>query len=223
MKQLVLFLILVCEISKADLFGADLPLLTQILTNAIQQLSKLNDVVKSGTDSLNLMKEIHKGINDSLNMLKTADPNLNPGIYKDWENAQRALSEIERIYGDIPKSTSETQIQKDSDQSVAEAVALNNAIYNYTKDIDKLGEDIKSASHSVSPGGAQKLTAETLGVMLHVMNAGLRAQATALKLQAQGMAIQNRKEKAETKHSLSNIKSIEKEYGRKAKFEIPRF
>lgn len=207
----------------ADLFGGDVAVLTQILANALQQLAKLNSILKSGTDSLNLMREIHKGINDSLNMIRTIDPSWNPGIYREWENVDRALAELERIYGSIPGSTSESRVQKDSDQSVAEAVALNNSIYQYTKEIDRLGEEIKSASHAVSPGGAQKLTAQSLGVMLHVMNASLRAQATSLKLQAQTMAVQNRRDKEETRHSMSSIHSIQKEYGRKAKFDIPRF
>lgn len=143
--------------SRADLFGGDVAVLTQILANALQQLAKLNSILKSGNDSLNLMREIHKGINDSLNMIRTIDPNWNPGIYQDWENVDRALSELERIYGSIPTSTTESRVQKDSDQSIAEAVALNNSIYQYTKEIDRLGEEIKGASHAVSPGGAQKL------------------------------------------------------------------
>jgi hypothetical protein len=209
--------------ARGDLFGGDVAVLTQILANAIQQLAKLNSIVKSGSDSLNLMREIHKGINDSLNMIRTIDPNWNPGVYREWENVDRALSELERIYGSIPTATTESRVQKDSDQSVAEAVALNNSIYQYTKEIDRLGEEIKAASHAVSPGGAQKLTAQSLGVMLHVMNASLRAQATSLKLQAQTMAVQNRRDKEGTRHSVSAIHSIQKEYGRKAKFAIPRF
>src|SRR5690606_24384778 len=120
---------------------------------------------------LNLMREIHKGINDSLNMIRTIDPNWNPGTHREWENVDRALPELERIYGSIPAATAESRAQEDSDQSVAEAVALNNSIYQYTRAFDRLGEEIKSASHVVSPGGAQKLTAQSLGVMLHVMNA----------------------------------------------------
>jgi hypothetical protein len=212
-----------CLSARGDLFGGDVAVLTQILIQAIQQLSTLNSILQTGGDTLGLMRDINKGINDSLNMLRTIDPNWNPGIYGDWANAQKAFGEIERIYGSVPGSTSETTVQRDVDQSVAEAVTLNNAIYDYTREIDRVGEEIKSASHTVSPGGAQKLTAESLGVMLHVMNSSLRAQATALKLQAQSMGIQNRRDKEQTRHTVNSTNSIQQAFGRKAKFQLPRF
>ena len=62
---------------------------------------------------------------------------------------------------------------------------MNNSIYDYTAQLDKIGEEIKQYSHAVSPGGAQKLTAQSLGVVVHVMNEQLRATATGLKMQAQ--------------------------------------
>jgi len=222
-RIIVMGLMSVCLSARGDLFGGDVAVLTQILVNAIQQLSTLNSMLQTGGDTLGLMRDINRGINDSLNMIRTIDPNWNPGLYGDWENVQRALDEVERIYGSVPGSTSETKVQKDLDQSVAEAVTLNNAIYDHTREIDKLGEDIKAASHTVSPGGAQKLTAETLGVMLHVMNSSLRAQATAMKLQAQSMGIQNRRDKEQTRHTVSSTNSIQQAFGRKAKFQLPRF
>ena len=222
-RIIVMGLMSVCLSARGDLFGGDVAVLTQILVNAIQQLSTLNSMLQTGGDTLGLMRDINRGINDSLNMIRTIDPNWNPGLYRDWENMQRALDQVEQIYGAVPGSTSETRVQRDLDQSVAEAVTLNNAMYNYTREIDKLGEEIKVASHTVSPGGAQKLTAETLGVMLHVMNSSLRAQATALKLQAQSMGIQNRRDKETTKHTVTSTHSIQQAFGRKAKFQLPRF
>lgn len=222
-KLFVSLLFLICSPTRADLFGGDVAVLMQILANALQQLATLNSILQTGGDTLGLIRDINKGINDSLNMIRTIDPNWNPGLYGDWENVQRAIEQVEQIYGSVPGSTSETKVQRDLDQSVAEAVTLNNAIYDHTREIDKLGEEIKAASHTVSPGGAQKLTAQTLGVMLHVMNSGLRAQATALKLQAQSMGIQNRRDKETTRHTVSSIQSIQQALGQKAKFQLPRF
>lgn len=222
-KSFLILALLLCPYLRADLFGGDVAMLTQILANAIQQLASLNDILKTGDDSLNLLRDIHRGINDSLELMRTIDPNWNPGIYKEWQSVETALGDIERIYGSIPVGTTEAKVQTDSDRSVAEAITLNNSIYEYSKQIDRLGEEIKSASHRVSPAGAEKLTAEALGVMLHVLNSSLRAQATSLKLQAQTMAVQNRRDKEETRHQVSTINAIKKEYGRKAKFKIPRF
>ena len=68
--------------------------------------------------------------------------------------------------------------------------------------LDQIGEEIKRYSHSVSPGGAAKLTAESMGVMIHVMNQQMRAQGQGLKLQAQTLAIQNKKDKDQTDQYL---------------------
>ena len=146
--------------SRADFFGGDVVVLTQILANALQQLIQLKQILSEGQDSLNLMRDINRGINDSLNLIRTVYPNADPGLYRDWDKVQNAMSGIERIYGAVTPST-EAPIQRDTDQSVGEAIALNNSIYKYTHDIDEIGETIKQYSHTVSPGGAQKLTAES--------------------------------------------------------------
>jgi hypothetical protein len=208
--------------AKADLFGADVGVLTSILAEAIQQLSTLQSIVGTGQDTLGLMRDIHKGINDSLNMLKTVNPS-DPGTYADWQKAYDSLRKLKQIYGETVDSP-EAGIQNDADQSVAEAISLNNSIYRQAEQTDEIGEQVKDYSHSASPDGAQKLTAQTLGVMIHVMNSSARAQATGLKLQAQTLAIQNRKNKEETKALLNTSDSLTKAFAnQKMGFQLPRF
>lgn len=208
---------------KADMFGGDVVVLTQILANAIQQLVQLKSVVQNGQDSLGLLRDINRGINDSLNLMKTISPNLDPGIYKDWEQVSAALGKLEAIYG-IAIESNDSRVQRDADRSVAEAVSLNNSIYQYTKSIDEIGEMIKLQSHAVSPGGAAKLTAQSLGVMLHLQNEMLRTQASGLKLQAQSLAIQNRKDKERTRQMVAGANDLNSAMANKnPKFILPRF
>lgn len=209
--------------AKASIFGEENIVLAQILANAIQQLAQLKNLLDSSQDSLNLLRDVNRGINDSLYLIKTISPNTNPGLYKDWEKVSDAITKIENIYG-IAIESNDLQVQKDTDQNVAEAVALNNSIYKYTKTIDEIGELIKSQSHAVSPGGAAKLTAQSMGVMLNLQNEMLRTQATALKLQAQSLAIQNRKDKHQTKQMVSDVENIKSALtGVKPKFKLPQF
>ena len=180
--------------ARASIFGEENIILAKILANALQQLAQLQNILNTGRDNLNLLRDINRGINDSLSLIRTISPNTDPGLYKDWEKVSDALSKIERIYGVVVDSQ-DSRVQRDTDQSIAEAVSLNNSIYKYTKMIDEVGELIKSQSHAVSPGGAAKLTAQSLGVMLNLQNEVLRTQATGLKLQAQTLSLQNRKDK----------------------------
>jgi hypothetical protein len=208
---------------KASIFGEENIVLAQILANAIQQLAQLKDILDNGKDYLSLIRDINRGINDSLYLIKTISPNTNPGLYKDWEKVSDALNKIESVYG-IVIDSHDFQVQKDTDQSVAEAIALNNSIYKYTKTIDEIGELIKDQSHSVSPGGAAKLTAQSLGVMLNLQNEMLRTQASGLKLQAQALAIQNRKDKHQTKQMVTEADNIRSALvGVKPQFKTPKF
>lgn len=208
---------------RADMFGADVAVLAQILYNAVQQLYQLKQVVDAGKSNLNLMEEINRGINDSLSVAQTVFPNVDPGMFKDWNTVQAALRQLQAIYGMVPNSV-DAQVQRNTDQSVAEAVSLNNSIYEYSKNIDAIGEQINSYSHAVSPGGATKLTAQGVGIMLNVMNQSLRAQATGLKLQAQAVAQQNRKEKLSTENYLSDANDLSSAMNTQdTNFRVPRF
>ena len=209
--------------ARADMFGGDVVVLTQILANSVQQLVQLKQLFENGRDSLALVKDINRGINDSLNMISTMGVHVDPGIYRNWSNIQNAMQGVEQIYGAIPNSKNKT-IQTHVDQNVAEAITLNNSIYTYTKELDRIGEQIKTYSHTVSPGGAQKLTAESMGVMINVMNQNLRTQATGLKLQAQALALQNAKDKEQAKHMSDTTQKLSQAMKMQdTSFKLPRF
>ena len=221
--MLIFTLSLSAEPARGDMFGADVAVLSQILIQAIEQLVQLEQIFKTGSDQLAMMRDINRGVNDSLNLMRTISPNTNPGIFSDWQNASQAMQVLTDVYGSVVPSK-DANIQTNTDQSVAEAVALNNSIYAYSQDIDEIGEEIKSDSHVTSPGGAQKLTAESMGVMLHVMNTSLRAQATSLKLQAEVLAVQNHKDKEATRETLEASQALTNAIQTQdPKFETPRF
>ena len=223
-KILMLSSLLLCPPSaKASMFGEETVVLAQILANAVQQLIQLKNLLDNGKDSLNLLQDINRGINDSLNLIRTISPNSDPGLYRDWQKVSEALSKLETIYG-VAIESRDLKVQNDTDQSVAEAVAHNNSVYKYTKTIDEIGELIKVQSHQTSPGGAAKLTAQSLGVMLNLQNEMLRTQATGLKLQAQTLALQNRKDKERTRQMVDGTEKLTNALAAQSpKFELPRF
>ena len=209
--------------SNADMFGGDVAVLVQILANALKQLVELQQLLENGKDTLGLLKDINRGINDSMAILDTLAPYIDPGLYKELKKVQAVALHLQEAYGAVVDSP-EAKVQSDTDQVVAEGIAMNNSIFDYTAQLDKIGEEIKQYSHVVSPGGAQKLTAQSLGVMVHVMNEQLRATATGLKMQAQAMAVQNRKEKTETAEYLNQMHTLQNAMQRNdINFQFPRF
>ncbi len=223
MKKLILILVLsMATPARADLFGGDVAVLTQILANALIQLQQLRSILGTASGELDLIRQINQGINDSLNLIQTLTPNLDPGIYRDW-TTQDAVSKLQSLYGTVVNSP-DAQVQNDTDETIAEAVSFNNSYYKYTAQLDQVGEQIKVASHAVSPGGASKLTAQALGLVIEVLNQSLRAQATALKLQGQALALTNKREKDETKNFLEASDELNTAVkSEKVDFSVPRF
>jgi hypothetical protein len=209
--------------ARGDVWGADVAVLAQILQQTILELAQLKSILQSGNDTLGLLQDINRGINDSLRMADTLGIRVDPGLYRELHHVNEALRLVEDTYGrpvDSPIATT----QRNTDQTVAEAISFNNELNDYAKHLDEIGEEIKSYSHSVSPGGATKLTAESVGVLIHVMDQQLRATGQGLKLQAQAMAVQNKKEKDQTAQYISEGKALqERMTALNPNFQVPRF
>lgn len=209
--------------ARADIYGGDVIILAQILSNALQQLAQLRAILQSGNDTLGLLQDINRGINDSLRLAETLGVHIDPGIYRELRQIDQAVSSVETLFGravDSPLAT----VQRNTDQTVAEAITFNNDLNDYTQKLDRVGEEIKQFSHSVSPGGAAKLTAESLGVLIHVLNQQIRATGLGLKLQAQTLALQNKKEKDKTEQYLKEGQRLKQKMQTvSASFTAPRF
>ena len=208
---------------RCDMWGADIPILMDILAQDVQQLIQLKAMLQNSGDTLDLLREINRGINDSLSMAQTLGLRVDPGIYRDLRTVDQATQGLESIYGTVTDSQV-APVQRNTDQTIAEAISFNNDLNDYAFRLDQIGEQIKQYSHSVSPGGAEKLTAESLGVMIHVLNQQMRAQGQGLKLQAQAMAIANKKEKDQTSEYLNEGQNLKmKMVNLNPEFKVMRF
>ncbi|MCB0444906.1 MAG: hypothetical protein KDC68_04490 [Gelidibacter sp.] len=209
--------------AKADLWGGDVVVLVKILANAIAQLQQMKQMVGSAQDSLNLARDLNRGINEVLNLMKTAFPESDLGIYKDWDNLQSALKEMESIYGSA-LSAKQFAYQGHLDQSVAEAILLYNSITKHSKKVDIIGENVKAQSRNASPKGAVKLQAQVSGVQLHVANQSLRTQGAILKLEAQNSALRNKQQKDEIRFFLESADKLKRAMEEhEPSYDTPRF
>jgi hypothetical protein len=209
--------------ARGDMFGGDIVVLSQILAQTVQELTQLKAMLQNGKDTLGLLQDVNRGINDSLRMADTLGLRIDPGLYRDLRKVDQALSTVEQLYG-RPIDSLIANVQRNTDQTVAEAISFNNDLNEYARNVDNVGEQIKSFSHSVSPGGATKLTAESVGVLIHVADQQLRATGQSLKLQAQAMAIQNKREKDLTEQYVKEGRALqERMTSMAATFDVPRF
>ncbi len=179
---------------KADIFGGDVAVLIQILANALQQLAQLRQILSTGSDTLGLLRDINRGIRDGLAVIQIINPKLNPGLYGDVRDADRALKIITDLYGKVP-ATSQARLESAQDQSVAESIAMNGSLSQYADQVDAESQRILAHAKVVNPQGAAKLQAQSLAVLIGVTTQVLRTNSTMLKMMAQNMAVENRHSK----------------------------
>lgn len=218
MKKVFLAMILsitliVPKPAKADLFGGDVVVLTQILLNAIQQLAQLQQILTTGGDTLGLLREVNRGIKDGISALQMINPRFNPGIYGNLENADQVLRIIDDLYGRIPQ-TAEMRLQKAQDLSASESISMNGTLFRFADQADEESKRIFAHSQNVNPQGAAKLTAQSLAVLIGVSTQVLRTNSMMLKAMGENMALQNRKEKLQSSQFKAQYDGLSNGLGR---------
>ena len=183
--------------ARADFWGGDVVVLTQILANALQQLAQLRSMVNNGSNTLGLLQDINRGIRDGLSVMQMLNPKFNPGLYGDLSTADSVMAIITNLYGSIPQ-TSEYRLQQAQDQSVAESIAMNGTMFQFADQADNESHRIFDHSQVVSPQGAAKLTAQSVAVLIGVSTQVLRTNSMMLKMMSENMALSNRHEKLES-------------------------
>ncbi|MBL7545510.1 MAG: hypothetical protein JNL11_16950 [Bdellovibrionaceae bacterium] len=202
--------------AKADMFGGDVVVLTQILAQAIQTVLTLKSVLENGKDTLNLMRDINSGVRSGLDLIRIINPNFNPGVYGNLKDADSVLRAIQAIYGNVPTGMDE-DLMKSQDQSVAEVIAMNRNLYDYADQVDREREKILFHAQVVSPQGAGKLQNQAIGVLIGVTTQLLRTQSQMMKIMAQSLATENRREKMSTQNFQENYQDLSRGFG-----ELPK-
>lgn len=202
--------------AKADIFGGDVVVLTQILVQAIEQLIQLKKILSTGSDTLDLWREINRGIRDGLAVIQIINPKFNPGLYGSLETAEQVTRAIQDLYGLIPK-TSEARLQEAQDRSASESIAMNGTLFRFADQADEESKRIMTHSQSVNPQGAAKLTAQSVAVLIGVTTQVLRTNSMMLRMMGENMALSNRKEKLQSAQFKTQYDGISNALG-----ELPK-
>lgn len=200
-------MLLIPQQSRADIWGGDVVVLTQILAQAIQQLIQLKQILSTGSDTLSLLREINDGIRNGLSVIRMIDPKFNPGLYGNAATADQVLRIISDLYGQIPQ-TNEARLQQMQDQAASESIAMNGTLFQVADQADATSRDIIAQSQVVNPGGAAKLTAQSVAVLIGVTTQVLRTNSMMLKMMGQNMALSNRKDKLQSEQFKTQYEGI---------------
>ena len=212
MRRMILVFLGLISFSRpayGDLFGGDIVILTQILAQAIQTVTQLRAILDTGGDTLNLLQDINSGIRSGLDRVRILNPKFDPGVYGGLNTADSVLSALEGVYGKNPDGPDRELIES-QDRSVAEVISMNRNLYDFADQVDRERERILFHAQVVSPQGAGKLQNQALGVLIGVTTQLLRTQSQMLKLLAQNMAHETRREKLSTQNFKDNYEALSK-------------
>jgi hypothetical protein len=208
--------------ARADMFGGDVLVLTQILAQSIETVLQIKSLIETGEDTLNLMRDINAGVKQGLDSIHIGGQQFSPGTYgtlRDVDSVKRALSEV---YGPVPSGMDHDLIES-QDQTVAEVIAMNRNLYDYADQVDRERERILYHAQVVNPQGAGKLQNQAIGVLIGVDTEILRTQSQMLKLLAQNLALSTRKEKLSTQNFQNNYEDLTRGFeGLKSDTKLPK-
>lgn len=202
-----------------DSFGGDLMFLAQIVTNTLDQLQKMQTLIGKYDEELKFVRDLNAGVKEVISIHDTVKYNLKPGVFSDVNSIQNMLFTVEDLYGRIPK-TNDAPRQKATDQTVAEGIKSHNDAYQYAEAVDSEADRIKSSSRAASPQAAQKLTAQSLGVVVQVMNQLLRTNASILKVHSEELALKNRREKLESENTVTQYSGVASTLSAKPQYQL---
>lgn len=188
MKKLILtaaFMFLPFQ-AKADLWGADLPLLAEIVFNTLHTMVELEKQSKHMDDEL-------AGIRDRINRIRTISDAVQPSQWEKWKDPREAVNRLRIIYHAMPKEYRSEKYDLIEDE-IAKAMNLAARVAPETKTSFESGKELERRGADASPGVAQKLTASGVGSLVSLESQSLTMQSHVVTLLAQMLADGNEKE-----------------------------
>jgi hypothetical protein len=188
LKKLVLaaaFLFLPYQ-AKADLWGADLPLLAKIVFNTLHTMMELEKQSQHMDDEL-------AGIKDRINRIRTISDAVQPSQWEKWKDPREAVNRLRIIYHAMPKEYRSEKYDTIEDE-IAKAMNLAARVAPESKSSFESGKELERRGADASPGVAQKLTASGVGSLISLESQSLTMQSHVITLLAQMLADGNEKE-----------------------------
>ena len=168
------------HVARADLFGGDVAVLSQILIQAIRQIAELQTLIGTSRQTVSILDEMNRGVKEVLRLADTAHVKLPKQVYDQANSIDLAMRTAESIYGSIPKNGQ--LISRDHYQSGVEGLYLSEDAFDYSLLLDETAERVKTSAVVANQASATRLTAETLGVVVEGISHSNRIQAKNLEI-----------------------------------------
>jgi len=186
--------------AKADLWGADLPLLAEIVFNTLHTMMELEKQSQHMHDELD-------GIKDRINRIRTIAEVVQPSDWEKWKDPKEALNRLRLVYHTIPKEYRSEKYDQ-IEYEISKAMNLVARVGPETATTFKSGKEMERRGADASPGVAQKLTASGVGTLIALESQSQVIQSHITSLLAQMLAEGNEKETRAVVTKGASFKSL---------------
>jgi hypothetical protein len=185
----ILFLMLFSIRAKADMWGGDLPLLMQIVTNTLNTLMELRA-------QTTMLEDEMAGIKDRINRVQTIAEVVQPSTWQQWQDPAEALRRLKIIYHTLPKEYRSPKSDAIEDE-ISRAMAMVSKVSIGANSSFLSGKELERRGADASPGVSQKLTASGIGSLVAMEAQTQVIQSHITSLLAQMLAEGNERESRE--------------------------
>ena len=202
MKKIIIVLMLIVMPwkARADLWGGDLPLLTQIVFNTLHTMYEL-------TKQTRQMEEEMAGIGDRIQRVRTIADVVQPSTWDKWKDPKEALDRLRLIYHTIPKEYRSEKYDT-IESELAQAMNMVARLGPEASMSFKSGKELERRGADASPGVAQKLTASGVGSLIALESQTQVIQSHIASLLTQVIAEGNEKETRAIVSKGSTFRSV---------------
>ena len=186
--------------ARADLWGADLPLLMEIVVNTLQTYYQLRQQTMLLEDEL-------KGIRDKIHRFETIKEIVSPNNLEVWKDPREAVRRLERIYYNLPPEF-KTEKSEEVARQISQAMSVAGLLVDSAKPAFKSGKQMEQKALDSSPGVANKLTASGVGTLVTLQSQNQVAQAQIISLLSQMIAENASKDAARLRTQSQQYKGL---------------
>lgn len=183
---LIVLLSFVATPARADFWGGDLPLLTQIVTNTLETLYELKK--QSG-----LLEDSMDGIKDRIDRIQTIATVVQPSSWDKWRDPSEAVRRLKLIYYTMPPEYRSEKSDTIEDE-LSKAMNMTSRLVPETDTTFKSGKELERRGADASPGVAAKLTASGVGTLVAMQAQSQVIESHITSILAQMLANENEKE-----------------------------
>jgi hypothetical protein len=193
--------------TRADMFGGDLPLLSELIVKAVEQIEELNQIISTSRQTAGILQDMNSGVREVLRLANTAHIALPPQVYQQANSIAQASATASMVYGDAPINA--PIFTRDHFQSGTEGLFLSQDAFDYSNFLDQTGESVKSSAVVANQSAATRLTAETLGVVVEAVSHSNRLEAKSLEISSTDRLENSQKEAARYDSFIETSNAIE--------------